>query len=305
MNRWSSARSLGVWLSVLLMLGLWAGAAVAAQTLAAQLAGPPGAWPITLRSFGLLLATLAGLSLGGVLLYRILSAWTLHYQIDRNAVTIRWLGNSWVVPMDRIAAIEVGLERARLPLLGALSFGYRRGVGRTAEGEPLHLFSAAPLSRSVILRTSGAAYAISPANRDAFVQEVEGRRGLGVVQSQAEGVARTKLVSYPFWTDRLVRGLLGAGLLFNLLLWAILSWRYAMLPPEVALRFDASGSAVGVAPREQLLALPLIGLLVLLANAAVGVWVHRFLRIGALLLLIGALMSQLLLAVSLLGVMLQ
>ena len=303
MNRWRARRPLGVWLGLIVVLALWAGAVWATLYLADQLSGPPQNWPLTLSLFGLTLATLAGFALGGVLLYRVLSALTLSYRIDRNAVTIHWLGNTAVVPMNRIAAVEIGVQARRLPNLLARSFGYRRGVGETAAATPLFLFSTAPLDQSVILATDSSSYVISPANRDTFVQEVEDRRNLGIVQGQSEGVLRTSRLSYAFWTDNVVRLCLLLGLLFNLVLWGVLSARYTGLSETVALRFDATGTIVGNVPREQILVLPLIGLLAWLANAGLGVGVYRLSRVGAVLLLVGTIVVQSLLAVSLLGAM--
>lgn len=303
MNRWAARRSISVWFGFLVVLALWAGATWAIITLSAQLQGPPNNWPLTLRSFGLLVAALAGLSLGGLLLYHILSALSLHYRIDRNAVTIHWLGNTAVVPMNRITGVDIGVKAQRLPSIFLRLFGYRRGTGRTIQGMPLYLFSTTRLSNAVLLTTTSSVYAISPAKRDAFVQEVEGRRGLGIVQSQTEGVLRTTRVSYPFWTDRTVRLCLMIGLGLNLALWGILSTRYTYLDALVALRFDGTGTAIGSVPREQILALPLLGLLAWLANAGLGVGIYRLSRVGAVLLLVGAIVVQSLLAVSLLGVM--
>lgn len=302
MNRWAARRSLGIWVGLLLVVALWGGAVWAGMSLAGQLQGSPKDWPLTLESFGLLLAALGGFSFGGIGLYRALSALTLYYRIDRNAVTIHWLGNTAVVPMDRITAVDIGVKAQRLPTIFSRSFGYRRGTAWSADDTPVYLFATTALPQTVILYTSSSAYAISPAKRDAFVQEVEGRRGLGIVQGQTEGVVRTTRVSYPFWTDRTVRACLALGLVLNLALWGILSSRYTQLAETVALRFDATGSPVSSVSREQVLALPLIGLLAWLANAGLGVGIYRLSRVGTVLLLVGAIVIQSLLAVSLLGI---
>ncbi len=305
MNRWAARRPFSVWGGLLLTVAMWAAAGWAAVQLADQLAGAPRDWPLTLRSFGLLVAVLIGLSLGAILFYRALSALLMRYQVDRNAVTVHWLGNRAVIPMDRIAAVTVGAPPMRLPWFGARLLGYNRGSGTTADGATVHLFAPGPLKEAVaVTLANGSIYVIAPAQRDSFVQEVEGRRGLGVVQGQAEGVVRTTRVSYPFWTDGLVRLMLMLGLLLNLALWGILSTRYSQIAALVSLRFDATGAAIGVVSREQLLALPLIGLLVWLANTAISLAVYRSSRVGALLLLIGSSVIQGLLAVALGYVML-
>lgn len=299
MNRWRARRPWGIWLGLLLALVAWAGAGWASLTVSRRLAGPPSDWPLTLGIFGLVVLTLTGFVVGGVVLYRVLSALTLHYRIDRNAVTIHWLGNTAVVPMNRIAGVTIGVQASRLPTMLARSFGYRRGIGRTADGTPLVLFSTAPLAQSIVLTTDTSAYVVSPHNRDGFVQEIEERRNLGIVQGQQEGVVRTSRLSYAFWTDPGIRISLALGLLFNLLLWAVLSARYTTLSDVLALRFDATGTIVGTVPREQILALPLIGLLVWLANAGLSMAVYRLSKVGAILLLVGAIVGQCLLAVSL------
>ena len=49
---------------------------------------------------------------------------------------------------------------------------------------------------------------------------------------------------------------------------------FGALPPEIAVRFDAIGQATHVATAEALLRLPLVGLVLALVNAALGVVLH-------------------------------
>ena len=299
MNHWAARRPLSVWIGLGITLVIWAGALWATWQLSTQLTGPPRMWPLTPSVFGVFLIAILGLILGGVLAYRTISALSLNYRIDRNAVTVRWLGNQAVIPMDRIQAVEIGLRAgARLPWFGTRVFGYKRGVGRVDSGEAVHLFATGSLHDAVTLVLPQSTYVITPVQRDAFVQEIEDRRGLGVVQSQSESVIRTTRVSYPFWTDRLVRMCFMIGFLLNLGLWGLISIRYTELAEFIYLRFDVTGAPIDLFPREQLLALPLIGLLTWLVNIGIGLVIYRMSRIGTLLLLIGASIIQVLLAVA-------
>jgi uncharacterized membrane protein len=69
-------------------------------------------------------------------------------------------------------------------------------------------------------------------------------------------------------------GAVGAGLVVLLAMLAVLAFAYDALPADIPMRFDASGQPSQVAPRSDLLRLPMIGLLALLVDTALGVWLH-------------------------------
>ncbi len=81
---------------------------------------------------------------------------------------------------------------------------------------------------------------------------------------------------------------------------AAIGLRYDALPDQVPLHFDATGQTSQIAPKSDLLRLPLLGLIVLCVNWGLGVIVHPRERTLARLLWLGGAIVQL---VLLLGVL--
>ncbi len=94
--------------------------------------------------------------------------------------------------------------------------------------------------------------------------------------------------------DYALLALIIATLLINFGLIAFLIVRYDALPDPLPLHFDASGLPDRIDARSGIIALPLIGFIVLSANALLGMLVYRHERGATLLLLVGALCVQLL-----------
>lgn len=301
MNRWKAKRSITVWLGLFGLLLAVAGTAWSGVQLATFLRGAPNQWTINVTTFGWWLGLIGGILLSGTLLYRVISALTLYYQVDRNAVTVHWFGNTSTIPMHAITAVssETTLKQAA-PLWRRLT-GFVTGNGRTTNDQPLTFFSTASMKDAVLLQTANTSYVISPIKRDEFISEVEGRRNLGIVQLQQEGMVASRRVAYDFWADRGVRQSVALAFMLNLVLWGLVAWRYPNLASDIAMRFDANGTTMGVVPRPQILLLPLLGLLAWLVNLAFGVAMYRLSRVGALLLQVGAIIAQLLLIVAVWG----
>jgi hypothetical protein len=68
---------------------------------------------------------------------------------------------------------------------------------------------------------------------------------------------------------------------------AVIGFNFDALPADIPMRFDANGDASQIAPRGDLLRLPLIGLLILLGDGALGIWLHARERLVARLLWLG------------------
>jgi hypothetical protein len=268
----------------------------------AALAAPPPAWPIGLPLFGQLLGAVLGLLIGGALAYRVGATFTLAYSVDRNGAYIFWLGNRAVIPLTQIETIEGGLTTPRRPVDLLRSIGYYHGRNALPSGRTVHYFTTLPPERALILHTAADAYAISPADADAFVQELEQRRRLGAIQQLSPGVEPGPIFFYPFWNDRIVRGFLIAAFVVNLI---VLGWLMAIFPnlPElIAVRADAVGAAATLAPRHQVLFLPLAACVVSLVNTGLGITLYTRTPLGARLLQVASLLVQILFAVAVLTI---
>lgn len=284
MRRWKPQPSPVLWAVAAALVGALAGAAYFLVQLGTALARPPAQWPISAGLFLQLLALLALVCVVALAGYRLAAALTLAYAVDRNGVYIFWMGNRAVVPLQQIESVESGLNdpqpaAARLGSLGAFRAPARLPTGRT-----LHRFSTVPLGQALVLNTPSAAYAISPREADAFIQDLEQRRRLGSIQQLAAGVESGRAFFYAFWDDRVVRWALLAAAALNLALLGWLMSAYPGLPPLVDMRADASGAAAAMAPRHQILFLPLAGVALGLLNIGLGLTFYSREPVGVRLL---------------------
>jgi hypothetical protein len=206
------------------------------------------------------------------------------------------------VPLDRVTSIDAGVAAA-LPYGPAQAVGSYWGRGRAAAGD-VHLFATRPPAQSLVIYTTDAAYAISPADPEVFVQELEQRRNLGAAKPLAPTVEPSRMFLYAFWNDPTVRWLMLLALGLNLAALALLAARYPALAPLVEMRFDATGAVAELRPRHQALFLPLAAFGLSLLNTALGLALYRREQLGARLLQGASVIVQMLFVVALAAVIL-
>lgn len=303
MRRWKAQPSwrLGVALAALLAA---AGAALyLGLGLFTALARPPEQWPIDALLFAHYLAFLAMLLLAAGLAYRVAAMLTLAYSVDRNGLYIHWLGNRAIVPLGQIENIASGASLTGEPSLRVGNIGTVRSQLRLPGGRVIHSFSSVPLTQALVVHLPGDSYAISPRDADAFVQDLEQRRRIGAVQQLTPGVEAGRVFTYAFWADPLVRNSLAGAVLLNLTLLGLLMTLFPGLPPLVELRADAVGAAAALAPRHQILFLPLAGAVVIFLNVGVGLWLYQHEPVGVRMLQLAAALIQVLFIVAALSIL--
>ncbi len=102
--------------------------------------------------------------------------------------------------------------------------------------------------------------------------------------------------------DRVLQALVVAAFIANLALLGFLLLRYDALPDPLPLHYDATGLPDVLKGKTDILILPIIGLIVLLTNAALGVLVHRKERAATILLAAGALFVQILMWLAVMNI---
>jgi len=241
-------------------------------------------WPITFLTFVQSVLVLLSLPWLGLLGYWLYGLFTLRYHLDRNRLVIRW-GSTWqVIPLPEIQKVEVGLRLASpLRYRGAWWPGYWAGRGQVANAGLTLFYATAPLARQVILITPTLACAISPPDPEAFLCEFELRRNMGPTQWVEQSFNRPAFTRWTFWSDRTALGLLALEGFTAAALFGRLCGRYPLLPARLALHFDAQGLVDRIGQRSELFALPVIGLIVLVANLILGAFLYRRERVGAYL----------------------
>jgi hypothetical protein len=302
MRRWRPQPSPGRWIALLIVLAAGAGAAALGIRIAQALSGPPEGWPVTLGLFGQIVGFLVLLLLAGALAYRMLAAFTLSYELDRNGLYIIWLGNRAVVPLDQIQSVDLGVVPAHMPWRPVQGIGYYWGQGRTADGRRLHLFATQPPERCLLINTRDEVYAISPEGHNTFVQDLEQRRNLGATQTLTPSFEPNRMFLYSFWNDSTVRGLLLVAFVLNLLVLGVLMARYSALAPVLRMRFDPAGQVADLRPRHQILFLPLAAFGLTLLNIALGILVYQRQQLGARLLQGASLIVQILFGIAMLTI---
>lgn len=233
----------------------------------------------------LVITTLFTLALAALLLLLLYRLWALHrldYWVDRDAVIIRWIDLSVILPLENIERIE--------PAPATLNLSRRWWKWpldwirpRASDRDPASFATQAP-SQSLLLVTAQAQYLITPQQPQVFIEAVNARRSFGVARRLQEGVEPALWRRKRFLRDRIAQTLLLGGLLFALGLLAYLVWHFPTIPAQIPLHFNAAGVPDRIGPRSALFVLPAAALFIWLLNALVGMILYRYRRLTAYLL---------------------
>lgn len=227
--------------------------------------------PIDGWSFLLLLLVLLFLPVLLHLAQRTWRLFSLEYWVDRNAVRIRCGAETVVIPLDTIEQIvgEASVSLSNSPRYWPAPF--IRSLPSQDDGRA-EMFATAPSEDSIWLLTAQADYMLSPADPDGFLAALQAHHTLGpshpLVPGRESAVGRLGLLL----SDRLSRGLLVAGLVGVLLLFALLFVAYPGLPERLIFHYDASGAPDSIRSKSALLLLPGIGVASYLVNGVAGLW---------------------------------
>ncbi len=282
--------------------GGWIGIALVLVAVAVEAVLWGAAWSAGPGPRAALLGVLAAvlLPVGAFLVYWTWGFFSLRYTLTRDGLSIAWAASRQIVPMEAITHILAGRPYAA-PLRGFHWPGH--AVGRTIirddndHPQPTLVYASAEPASQIVIVTPALAYAISPADPVAFIDDFKMRRRLGPVQPLQQHTEQARWARSTLWRDPTGLALLAAGFLLNVLAWAWLTWRFPGLPAEVNVQFRYD--PVLRAPVPEMLQplstvwrLPQIGLAGLVANGVLAALVHGRARMAALLLLLGAVLVQ-------------
>jgi hypothetical protein len=245
-----------------------------------------GAQQINFGTFLIGLVVLLSVPVLLVLAYQTVSCLTLRYRLDRNGVAIRWFGAELILPIRDIQRIVPGyqLGSALIRRHGLRWPGHERGIGWVPGVGRARFLATRPVAEQLLLVTPGRAFAISPDDPEGVTCAFEARQELGPNRLLEREVRRARWFAWPFWTDRTARTLLGAALVVNLGLFAVLCARFPGLDFNLPLHFNSLGQVDRPGTKMELFALPIIGLLILVANLGLGLVLYRRERAGSYLL---------------------
>lgn len=280
---WRAKLSVGGLVSLLLIgpilaLDLWLFNLLISQSIRAE--------QINLLTFLMGLFIVLSVPLLCVLVYQMVSWLTLRYYLDRNGVVVRWAGKEQIIPIRQIERIVPGQQLGNTVVRrrGLRWPGHERGVGLVPGIGVTRFLATRPLSEQLLLVTPGQAFGISPAAPEEFLKAFEARRQLGPNRLLEQQVRRARLLTWPLWTDQTAWVLLGAAAVINLGLFGYLSIRFPGLDIQLPLHFNRLGEADRIGTKIELFALPIIGLIILGTNLALGLVLYRRERAGSYML---------------------
>lgn len=221
-----------------------------------------------------------------LLTYHTLSCLTLRYRLDRNGLVICWLGARQAIPIRDIQRIVAGheLDGTIARRQGIRWPGHERGEGLLPGIGRTRFLATRPLAEQLVLVVPGQALGISPHDPERFLRAFHDRQELGPNRLLEADLRQASWLTWPLWTDQTAWVLLGLALLINLALFAYLSAHFPAMDYQLPLHFNNQGLADRIGTKIELFALPVIGLIILVTNALVGLILYRRERAGSYLL---------------------
>jgi hypothetical protein len=225
----------------------------------------------------------------------------LTYTLGEDALEVRWLGATTVVPYAAIDGIYSGQRLVGNTLPMVLTWpgifvgpGHARGIGRLR----FYTTSQDPAALTLITLQQGGVVLSARTPQEFRLALIERLSQEDAVADEARTWYRRPATQAP-WTalsdSWLLPTLASAAILFLLSVLA-LGLGYDALPSDITMRFDGNGLPSQVGPSADLLRVPVFGFLLLLGDLGLGVWVHPAERLLARLLwLAGAVLQGLVL----------
>lgn len=236
-------------------------------------------------------ASLAAAAIAVLFGYWTWALWTLAYDLDRNALLIRWGWTQQVIPLGAI-------ER----LVPANSVGLAKAAGVSWWGSQIGRATVEPIGRVlcyatdrlpeqlVYVVTPEQTYALTIADPQEFARQVLIRQELGPT-AQLEHHARRGGPPPLRTDDRIALLIAGLAVLGGAAVWLQIVLRHGAVPATVPLHLPAGEAAEFVA-RPALLELGSAATVILIAGLAIGLLVHARERVAGRLVFAAAAVVQ-------------
>ncbi len=260
--------------------------------------------PLRIGTFVIGLAVLVSFGLLGILGYWLYGLSRSGYFLDRNVLAIHWGPTEQIIPTNQIERVFTGAEiEERIQFYGGAWPGHCVGYGEVpGAGQTLFYATVYPRHQIYVV-TPSLTYGISPQDSEGFLKSLQRRLEMGPTQVAEQTSRRPGFLSWTIWEDRLGLALLAAGFLAVLALTGWLCYRFPALPRLVPMHFDVAGNPDRLEPRGQIFVIPLIGLLTLVFNGALGLVTYRHERMASYLLWAGVVLVQALVWAAAIGIL--
>ena len=271
-------------------VGTLFGGAVAAWCfiLTAALAVRGATQPVALGVIPLYIVASVFFFIGVLFAYWTYSLGTMRYVLDRNMLTVTWGDIRQLVPMSQIERLVPGRELPAPHVAGVSWLGHHVGRAEVEGGIGDTLFYSTHRSADDLLYvvTAHGAYALSVEDEVAFAEAVQAQQRLGSLVAVPQAPDRLYLAAQPFWEDRTAQVLAFAAFATFFAMFAYIYRQYPNLPASIPLSFPQLSGVTRIGSKSDLLKLPAVGIVLLLANLALGFVAHSWERmVGYVLLL--------------------
>lgn len=236
--------------------------------------------------------------------YRAFALLNASYSLERDGLRLKWGLRLEDIPLNTVEWVRLANESGFHLLLPPLTWeGAILGHSNVKDLGEVE-FIASDAKKLVLIATSSKVLAISPKDSKAFVSAFQRILELGSLSPIPSRSARPAAFLRQVWQDRIAKALLPVNFLLTLLL-AIYTGFMVATHNRIPLGFSPNGKPFEAGPSEQILLLPVMGVLVLITNVVMGLFFFRKeeARITSYLLWFGGVISPalLLLAVILLS----
>jgi hypothetical protein len=235
-------------------------------------------------------------------------SYSMRYRIESGQLSISCLWLRERIPLGQIDGVYGGRRLGKGIRVNGLSLpGFF--VGTTSEtevGTPKFYGTALDPSSVLLVTAEHRAYAITPANLEAFRNQLVSRLddlSKEDIANAAEPVSEGTLIpSVPLLRDRVCLALMVAALAAIFVSFAYVGIKLGGLPALIPLHFTAAGQPDMIVPRESAFRMPIIGMVILGVNSLVAAAIYSWQRDASRVLAGATLLIELVALVAVLRV---
>lgn len=217
----------------------------------------------------------------------------LAYQIDDDALRIRWCGGEVIVPVVDIQRVVPGRTVGEESVTGLNWWGCHIGRGVAASLGPTLFFATHNRPEdNVFVVTPGRTYGLTVPDQVAFAEACSRRLIVGFEPAEPQRAEPRGLALLPFWRDTDVWFVISLVLVALGVLGGYLFSQYPDLPALVQIDFPRDTGIVRVGDPSELLRIGAVGGGIVAINLALGFVLHARERAAGLWLFASAALLQ-------------